>query len=183
MVALGPDGKNRRTNIGERNRSAISFEAALGEVVIEEQFAQVFRMHAVRHAGRIRVPGHQVAHRLALSEQIVVHQARPDKVVRAQHLERASHLPAVEEALFPHHVFEKRQLTLVDHQHDLAGFGEIRLRCQQREGCKPLIAVARHRGGRDRQQRAAQAIGGRVHFAIGQHRVHGSKRAHHPSVR
>ena len=128
MVALGADGENRRAKIGKRNWPAIGFEPAFGNVVVEEKLAQIFRMHAVRHAGRVGVPGHQVGHRLTLAEQIVVHEVRPDQVIRSQHLERAGHLPAVQEALLPHHVFEKRDLALVDHQHDLTGFGKIGLR-------------------------------------------------------
>ena len=81
---------------------------------------------------------------------------RPDQVIRSQHLERAGHLPAVEKALLPHHVFEEGDLALVDQQHDLAGFGEIGLRGQQRQRRKPLVAVARHRRGCDRQQRSAR---------------------------
>ena len=45
-----------------------------------------------------------------------LHDARPDEIVRAQELERARHLPGVEIALLPHHVFEIGDLAVVDEQ-------------------------------------------------------------------
>ena len=44
-----------------------------------------------------------------------------------EHLERPGHLPGVEIAALPHHVFEKRDLALVDEEHQLAGLGEVDL--------------------------------------------------------
>ena len=44
----------------------------------------------------------------------------------------ARHLAAVEEALLPHHVFQKSDLTFVDEQHEFAGFFEIDLSREKR---------------------------------------------------
>ena len=65
---------------------------------------------------------------------------------------------AVEIALFPHHVFQKGDLTFVEEQQQLAGFDEIDLRRHQRDRCQPCILIARHGGRRNRQNGAAKAI-------------------------
>jgi hypothetical protein len=153
-------------------------------VVVEEQPAQVFAVHAEGHARLVGVPGHQVEHRPALAHQVVVDHARPDQVVGAQQLEGAGHLPGVEEALLPHHVLEEGDLALVDEQHQLAGLGEIGLGGEQGHGGQPVVAVARHLGARRWQQRAAEAIADRVDLgrpARSRHRV--ERFAMMPSVR
>ena len=72
----------------------------------------------------------------------------------------------VEEALLPHHVFEEGDLALVDEEHQLAGFGEVGLRGEERDRGEVVLAVARHRRRGDREQRAAEAIAGGVHLAV-----------------
>ena len=90
----------------------------------------------------------------------------------------------VEEALFPHHVFEKRELTLVDEQHQLAGLREVGLRRQQRDRFQPVVAVARHRRSGDRQQRAAEAIADGMYLLVrARSRRTASSAAMTPSVR
>ena len=84
-------------------------------------------MHPIGHPRSVRVPGHQVAHRLSLAQQILVNQARPDQVVRPKHLERAGHLAGVEPALFPHHVLEESHLTVIDEQLELTRLLKINL--------------------------------------------------------
>ena len=84
-------------------------------------------MHAKGQARLIGVPCHQVIHRLALAEQIVMHHSRPDEVVRAKDLKGPGHLDAVQIALFGHHVLEIRDLAFTDEQHQLTGLGEIDL--------------------------------------------------------
>ena len=164
VVELGPDGEQRHANVGQRHGLAARMEPAFGEIVVEEQVAQILGVHPVGHPRRIGVPRHEVGHRLALAHQVVAHRARPDEVVGAQDLECAGHLLGVEEALFPHHVFEERKLALVDEQRELARFLEVGLRGEEAHRLQPLVAVARHRGRGDRQQGAAEAIADRVHL-------------------
>ena len=58
VVPFGSNRKNRRADIRERNRLTINLVATLGEVIVEEQSAQVFRMHAVGQARGIGIPSH-----------------------------------------------------------------------------------------------------------------------------
>ena len=107
----------------------------------------------IGHARRIGVPRHQVDWVLAFAEKIGLDDPRPDEVVRAQHLESARHLRAVEIALLPHHVVEQRELTFVREELQLAGFREIGLRGEQGQAGEPLIA--RRAPWRRRRWRAA----------------------------
>ena len=91
--------------------------------------------------------------------------ARPDQVVRSHHLERSRHLLGVEIAALPHHVFEKRDLALVDEQHQFAGLSEIDLGGEQADRSQPLVTVARHGRGGHGEQRSAEAITDCMHFA------------------
>ena len=63
MIAHGADGKDRHTDVGERDRLTCDGEALFREIIVEEELAQIFRMHAVGHAGGIGIPRHQVGHR------------------------------------------------------------------------------------------------------------------------
>ena len=78
-----------------------------------------------------------------------MYHTRPDQIVRSQHLERSGHLAAVEKALFPHHVFEKRNLAFVIKKHQFTCLGEIGLRSKQGDGCEPIVPIPRHGGGGD----------------------------------
>ena len=80
------------------------------------------------------------------------------------YLERPGHLPGVEVAALPHHVFEKRDLALVDEEHQLAGLGEVDLGGEQAQARQPLVAVARHGRGCNCEQRSAEAIADCVHL-------------------
>ena len=93
-------------------------------------------------------------------------------------MERAGHLLGVEITLLPHQIFKKMQLALVDEQRQLAGLGEIGLRREQRQRAQTLVLVARHRAGGDREQRAAEAIAGRVNPAVRQQRRDRVQRRH-----
>ncbi len=115
------------------------------------------------HACRVGVPSHQVAHRRALAHQVLAHHARPRQIVRAQHLESTGHLAGPQVARLGHLRLQQADLGLVDEEAELAGLGEIGLRGKQRDGGEPRIAIARHGRRRDRQQRPAQPIAGRVH--------------------
>ena len=89
---LGADHEARHADVADRDRLAFDREAALGEVVVQEQPAQIFAVHARRHPRAVGVPGHQIVRLLALAHQVGPDHARPDQVVGAQHLERAGHL-------------------------------------------------------------------------------------------
>ena len=140
------------------------FEPTLGKVVVEKKRPQILRMHAEGHACRIGVPGHDIDWKGLLAHQVVVNAARPDQIVRSRYLERPGHLPGVEIAALPHHVFEKRDLALVDEEHQFAGLGEVDLGGEQAQARQPLVAVARHGRGCNCEQRSAEAIADCVHL-------------------
>ncbi len=179
MVELGAHGKDRHANIGQCHRATIHLHAAFGEIVVQEQLAQVFAVHAIGHAGLVGIPGHQVDHAAAFADDIVVHHLRPDQVVGAQQLEGAGHLLGIQVTLLPHHVFQESHLVFVDEQRQFAGFREIGLCRQQGQAGQALVAVARHGSSGYRQQRAAQAIAHAVDFPFRADRRHGIQRRHH----
>ena len=78
VIGLGADDEHRRADVAQRDRPPVHHVASLGQIVVEEQTAQVFRVHAVGHAGGVRVPRHEVGHRRALAQQVFVHEPRPD---------------------------------------------------------------------------------------------------------
>jgi hypothetical protein len=152
-------------NIRQRNRPSFDGIAALGQIVVEKQPAQIFGVHPVWQARGIGIPGHQVAGRRPLTHQVVAGNLRPDQIVRAQQLERARHLRGVENAALPHHIFEKRDLAFVDEQGQFARLGKICLRGKQSDRPQSVDIVSRHRCGDDRQKGPAQAIAERMNLS------------------
>src|SRR6516162_3112276 len=128
MVANRAYSEDRDANIGERNGLACGYEAPLGKIVVKEDLAQILRVHAIGHARGIGVPGHEIGLWRALAQLVFADHSRPDEIVRMQQLERAGHLPAVEETLLPHHVFETGELALVDEERQFACCREVDLR-------------------------------------------------------
>ena len=51
VVALRPDGEDRRADVAERDRPAVDREAALGEIIVEEQPPQIFANACDRACG------------------------------------------------------------------------------------------------------------------------------------
>lgn len=182
VVACRADREHRHADVADGDRAPVDLVATLRQVVVQEQPAQILRMHAERHAREIGVPGHEIVHLLPAPEQILVDDARPDQIVRPDHLERPGHLMGIEIALVPHQVLKIRDLALVDEQHDLAGFREVGLRGEGGHGLEAVVAVARHRRGGDREQGAAQAVAHRVHLALGHDRAHRVERRHEPQA-
>ena len=66
-----PDHEHGKLDVARARAGGRPPETALGEVVIEEQAAQIFDVHARRHTGAVGIPGHQVARVLALAQQVV----------------------------------------------------------------------------------------------------------------
>ncbi len=182
MVAYRADGVNRALDGGQCHGFAIHRVAPAGQVVVQEQAAQILGVHAVRQACAVGVPGHQVTHRVALAQQVVAQQARPDQVVGVEPLEGPGHLRAVQIAPVPHDVFQVRDLAVVDEQRQLARLAEVGLGRDQRQAGQALVAIAGHGRRRNRQQRAAQAIPHGVHRAVRQHLTHHIERIHHAHV-
>ena len=178
VVGLGADHEHRRLDVFQRNHLALDGVAAGGEPVLQEQPAQILRVHAVREPRLIGVPGAEIGDGIAFAEQIFAHHLRPDEVVGAQDLEGAGHLLGVEHALVPHHVLEEGDLAFVDEQHQLAGLAEIGLRREQRDGGEPVIVFARHGRRGDGEQRAADAIADSVDLLGGQDGIDGIERRH-----
>ena len=90
IVAI--DGKTLRRSYDKASgKSAIHMVSAwatanhisLGQVVVEEEMAQILRMHAVGHAGCVRIPRHQVDHWPPLAHEVGPHDRRPNQVVGA----------------------------------------------------------------------------------------------------
>ncbi len=158
VVGAGAEREQRRVDVGERDRLAVDQVARAGQIVLQEQAAQVLGVHPVGHAGGVGVPGHQVGLLVRQVEQVVAQPPRPHQVVRAQQLEGARHLARLEVALAPHGRFQEADLALVYEQRQLARLGEIDLAGEQGQAGQAPVALARHRGGGDRQQRAAQAV-------------------------
>ncbi len=180
MVGLGADDEPGRRHVFHRDRAAIDGVVPFGQGVAQVELAQVFAVHAIGHAGGVGIPGHEIVHRRALAHEVIAHQARPDQVGRAQHLEGAGHLGGVEIALRPHQVFEKTDLALIGKQGEFAGFGEVGLRREQADTGQTFITAPRQRCGCDGQQGAAQAVACGVHLAAGQdgsHRIERGKGA------
>ena len=134
MIALRGNSKNRHTNIGKRNRLALNCKPAFGKIVIQEQAAQIFAMHLIRHARDIGIPGHQIIRRPAFPQHIILHSPRPDEITGAQHLEGSGHMLAAQIAFFPHGVFQPCELTLISEHRKLARFFKINLRGKQGQG-------------------------------------------------
>ncbi len=84
VIADRADHKHRRVNVRQGDRLAFDEVAALCQIVVEEQLAQIFGMHPVRQAGGVGVPGHQVARRSPFAHQVFAADPRPDQIVRAQ---------------------------------------------------------------------------------------------------
>ena len=179
VILLGADHEDRRIDVAQRDHPAIHRIAPGGEPVLEEQPAQVLRMHEIRHARLVGVPRHQVGHRLAFAQHIVLDDAGEDELVGTQDAEGARHLLRIQHALVPHHVFEKGHLAVIDEEHEVARLREVGLRGQQREGRQPLVAVARHGGRRDRQDRAAEAVAAGMDAAAGKEAADLVQRRHH----
>ena len=132
VVLLGADQEDRGIDVAERDHPARDGIAPCREPVLEEQSAQILRMHEIGHARLVGVPRHQVGHRLALAQHIVVDDARQDELVGPQDAEGTSHLLGVQHALIPHHVLEEGNLAVIDEEHEVAGLREVGLRSQQR---------------------------------------------------
>ena len=164
VVFRGADREDRRADVAERDDPAIDGEAPGRKAVLQEQAVQVFAMHPIGHARLVGVPGHHVAHRLALAEPVFADALGPDEIVRAQRLERAGHLLGIEKTLRPHQIVERGELALVDEQHQFAGLREVRLRSEERHRRQSVVAVARHGGCGDGEDRAAQAIAAGVNL-------------------
>ena len=84
MVLHRAGGEDRQDRFADPDGPPFHFEAPAGEIVAQEQLAQILRVHAVGHARGVRVPRHQVVHRRAPAQQRVVGGVRPDQVARAQ---------------------------------------------------------------------------------------------------
>ena len=145
VVLLGADGEDRHPDVGEHHRPAVDRVAARARGVLQEQRLQVLAVHARRHAGAVRVPGHQVGQRARARPAGTGAPGATREVVGAQQPERAGHLRRVQIALVPHQVLEIGELALVDEQHQLARFGEVGLRREQASGSP---AAGRRRGHR-----------------------------------
>ena len=167
VVALGPDHEDRQAQIGQRDGAAVHPVAAGGQRIVQVERGQVLVVHARRHAGGVRVPGHQVVGLLAFAHQVLAHAPGPDQVARVQELERTRHLFAAEVALPQRDVVQEADLAFIDEQAQLTGFRKVGLRGQQGERLqRRQSGVAHHaaspglgqRRSRDGQQGATQAI-------------------------
>ena len=56
MIALSPDDKHRPMQIRKSDWLTLDPITAFGEIVVEEQLAQIVSMHSIGHASRVRIP-------------------------------------------------------------------------------------------------------------------------------
>jgi hypothetical protein len=68
VIALGTHDEHRQLHVAQRERTATGQQASLGELVVEEQMAQIFDMHARWQARAVGIPGHQVVRHVLLAE-------------------------------------------------------------------------------------------------------------------
>ena len=71
LVALGADDVHWGANVLEGCGAPVNQEAAGRQLIFKIKAPQIFCMHAVGHASRIRIPRHEVGHRRALAHQII----------------------------------------------------------------------------------------------------------------
>jgi hypothetical protein len=50
MILLGSDREYRCADVADGDRTPVDLVASLGEIVVEEQLAQILGMHAIWHA-------------------------------------------------------------------------------------------------------------------------------------
>src|SRR3990167_6457039 len=144
VIPLGRYHEHRNPYIRERNGPVFYKIPPFGKVVVEKQACEILRVHTVRHPRRVRIPGHQVEHRLALPQEVVVHHTRPDEVVRPEHLKCPRHLLRVKIALVPHHILEKSKLALGDENHQLPPLVEVSLGGEKRYAPETSVTVPGH---------------------------------------
>src|SRR6516164_1790095 len=60
VIGNGADGETRNADTGEPDGTAIDLEMPLRQIVVQEEPAQIFRVHAIRHARGVRIPSHQI---------------------------------------------------------------------------------------------------------------------------
>ena len=104
----------------------------------------------------------EIEGRRRLALEIVADDVGPDQVIGAQHVEGVGHPRAFKNALLLHVLFERRDLLLVDVDHQVAAIGEVDLRREQRRRGDTLTAVGGEPRQRRRQQRTADAVADRV---------------------
>ena len=127
---------------------------------------KILAVHLVRHARGVRVPGHHVRDRLALSHEVVADDAGPDQIIGAQDLKRPGHLATLEIALLPHDVFQECNLAFADEQRQFTCLREVGLCGQEGECLEALVVITRHRRGAGGQQRATETIANAMDLAV-----------------
>ncbi|MCY1534732.1 hypothetical protein D9M68_701140 [compost metagenome] len=91
-VVFGAQGVDGHADVAQGDNAAVDLVAAVRQLVVQEELAQILGMHAVRHAGGVRVPCHQVIGRRMFAQQIPAHGARGRIADGPQRLERGGHL-------------------------------------------------------------------------------------------
>src|SRR6185436_19269731 len=91
---------------------------------------------------------------------------RPDKVVRAQHVEGARHLRALEVAALIHLLLEVLDLRLVDEHAELARLREIQQEDEEGRALHAIIFLRREVGECCAEQRSSEAIADEVDLAL-----------------
>jgi hypothetical protein len=108
--------------------------------------AQVEAVHGRRQLRRIRIPVQQIERKRRPAEQVVVDDARPDKIIGAQHFEGRRHIAAFKIALGVHPLFERAQLLFVDKDREFAGVRKIDHCYKIGRTLDPVIALSCHVG-------------------------------------
>src|ERR1700722_1241446 len=114
MIGLGADHEHRNPDRSQIDPPALRAELAARQRVIEIQLAQVFGMHAARHARAVRVPRHEIVGHHAFASQVGIDGRRPQKIARAQQRKCRPHLFTLEHAGSAHGLLQSIELARTD---------------------------------------------------------------------
>ncbi len=78
MVHDGADQKDGDMDIAEDDVAAVNLVAALEQIIVQKQPAQVLAVHSKGHSRCIGVPGHEVVQRTARAEEIILDDPGPE---------------------------------------------------------------------------------------------------------
>ena len=89
MIGDCADRENRDMNVPQGDRPAIYLVATASKIIIQKEATEVFGVHAVGPACRVRIPCHEVDHWLSFAHEIGTNHHRPNQIVRGQQLKRS----------------------------------------------------------------------------------------------
>src|SRR5215467_14880441 len=108
VVLLGSDGIDVVPDTAQIEFFSVQLDpAGHDQIILHVSVTQVPAMCGACHTRAVAVPVEEVKGRRILTEQVVVHDVRPDQVVRTQNVEHVRHLATVEIAALHHLLLDK----------------------------------------------------------------------------